>query len=768
MSDPAVCSFITKVLCSSGGRLEFSQIPQHLGLPEPQLEQILRDVGHERFLVHMQGGCRWVLAVSPLRLCVRKECAGCQRLHFCKLNLMGKCNFGTRACKYSHDIFSDGNRKVLKSHEVSGLNENELRVLLLQNDPFLLPDVCQFYNKGEGLYGSCSQQGSCNKLHVCRHFLRGECRFPTCKRSHKILDSNVLMLLLAEGLNSSVAENIQIICDHKHAEFSKVVGQRRMPQYRATQVRYKVEPSAGNPEEIRPKPTSTPASTPYVSPSQARTGAGTACQVGQSHMAGSDSGDRRWLGSCGGEPNGGAKTVAAFLTLPPPMPSSAVNKGCEGEQAGGRFAAPHVPCRALAGIKAVPSTKVPVRKDIEKRDEICLYYIWRHCIHKDNCRMIHYSLPYRWQTFNGVNWIDLPRMEVVEKAYCDPQNDSVADQNINFKSLSSTSTLFRRLSTPSSVTKPSKFILTTKWIWYWKNDLGKWIEYGKQDGLRDASALTSDDLENLFLAAPNDTVQFQAGSQNYEISFKEMVQKNIHYQTQREVRRRPKFVSSEDVKKMKKGQTGTAATPDQNYPKHWDKSALPDMGYKTVEITKTSSEYTDIESLFKKTMNNFAIQRIRRIQNPSLWQVFQWQKEQMKKKNGGKDVDERLLFHGTNSSHLEAICNHNFDWRICGVHGTKYGKGSYFATDAKYSHSYSQSAAKGNTVFVARVLVGDFVRGDPSYVRPPQKPVNGLSFYDSCVDSTMVPSIFVIFEKHQIYPEYMIDYSEEEKKCFVS
>ncbi|XP_075757033.1 protein mono-ADP-ribosyltransferase PARP12-like isoform X4 [Pelodiscus sinensis] len=704
MSDPAVCSFITKVLCSSGGRLEFSQIPQHLGLPEPQLEQILRDVGHERFLVHMQGGCRWVLAVSPLRLCVRKECAGCQRLHFCKLNLMGKCNFGTRACKYSHDIFSDGNRKVLKSHEVSGLNENELRVLLLQNDPFLLPDVCQFYNKGEGLYGSCSQQGSCNKLHVCRHFLRGECRFPTCKRSHKILDSNVLMLLLAEGLNSSVAENIQIICDHKHAEFSKVVGQRRMPQYRATQVRYKVEPSAGNPEEIRPKPTSTPASTPYVSPSQ--------------------------------------------------------------------------------GIKAVPSTKVPVRKDIEKRDEICLYYIWRHCIHKDNCRMIHYSLPYRWQTFNGVNWIDLPRMEVVEKAYCDPQNDSVADQNINFKSLSSTSTLFRRLSTPSSVTKPSKFILTTKWIWYWKNDLGKWIEYGKQDfslrersgwmlinegdGLRDASALTSDDLENLFLAAPNDTVQFQAGSQNYEISFKEMVQKNIHYQTQREVRRRPKFVSSEDVKKMKKGQTGTAATPDQNYPKHWDKSALPDMGYKTVEITKTSSEYTDIESLFKKTMNNFAIQRIRRIQNPSLWQVFQWQKEQMKKKNGGKDVDERLLFHGTNSSHLEAICNHNFDWRICGVHGTKYGKGSYFATDAKYSHSYSQSAAKGNTVFVARVLVGDFVRGDPSYVRPPQKPVNGLSFYDSCVDSTMVPSIFVIFEKHQIYPEYMIDYSEEEKKCFVS
>uniref|UniRef100_K7FWN3 Poly(ADP-ribose) polymerase family member 12 n=1 Tax=Pelodiscus sinensis TaxID=13735 RepID=K7FWN3_PELSI len=906
MSDPAVCSFITKVLCSSGGRLEFSQIPQHVGLPEPQLEQILRDVGHERFLVHMQGGCRWVLAVSPLRLCVRKECAGCQCLHFCKLNLMGKCNFGTRdrhmACKYSHDIFSDGNRKVLKSHEVSGLNENELRVLLLQNDPFLLPDVCQFYNKGEGLYGSCSQQGSCNKLHVCRHFLRGECRFPTCKRSHKILDSNVLMLLLAEGLNRSVAENIQIICDHKHAEFSKVVGQRRMPHYRATQdhaegstcTQYALVSLHAHNRSLASNCTPSPVKNLFsamphtnihipfwesllgshatVSWPKTRT---KSCHNGDTIQRKSQRLNRQTPslnGICLGKLAGGYARLlgcpgpAATVLLPLPGckgsgptftslamrralscwpscpgalslrnihdPAGLASQGqckCwlkEGTQlhsASVRRIFPHScsgclmdmevlpvlyagthmdlpllsPLREHDGpklreqqncthstwvslvksvcltlcIKAVPSTKVSVRKDIEKRDEICLYYIWRHCIHKDNCRMIHYSLPYRWQTFNGVNWIDLPRMEVVEKAYCDPQNDrisvsSVADQNINFKSLSSTSTLFRRLSTPSSVTKPSKFILTTKWIWYWKNDLGKWIEYGKQDGLRDASALTSDDLENLFLAAPNDTVQFQAGSQNYEISFKEMVQKNIHYQTQREVRRRPKFVSSEDVKKMKKGYSTMHSYPPsvpfflglsigQGLLLAFSKQS------KTVEITKTSSEYTDIESLFKKTMNNFAIQRIRRIQNPSLWQVFQWQKEQMKKKNGGKDVDERLLFHGTNSSYLEAICNHNFDWRICGVHGTKYGKGSYFATDAKYSHSYSQSAAKGNTVFVARVLVGDFVRGDPSYVRPPQKP-------DSCVDSTMVPSIFVIFEKHQIYPEYMIDYSEEEKKCFVS
>lgn len=38
----------------------------------------------------------------------------------------------------------------------------------------------------------------------------------------------------------------------------------------------------------------------------------------------------------------------------------------------------------------------------------------------------------------------------------------------------------RRLSTASSVTKPPHFILTTEWIWYWKDEYGQWQEYGKK------------------------------------------------------------------------------------------------------------------------------------------------------------------------------------------------------------------------------------------------------------------------------------------------
>lgn len=46
--------------------------------------------------------------------------------------------------------------------------------------------------------------------------------------------------------------------------------------------------------------------------------------------------------------------------------------------------------------------------------------------------------------------------------------------------MSCASAKVRRLSTASSVTKPPHFILTTEWIWYWKDEYGLWQEYGKQ------------------------------------------------------------------------------------------------------------------------------------------------------------------------------------------------------------------------------------------------------------------------------------------------
>lgn len=51
--------------------------------------------------------------------------------------------------------------------------------------PAPVPQVCSHYNRGNGLHGSCKNNASCMKLHMCQHFLEEDCRFgSTCKRAH--------------------------------------------------------------------------------------------------------------------------------------------------------------------------------------------------------------------------------------------------------------------------------------------------------------------------------------------------------------------------------------------------------------------------------------------------------------------------------------------------------------------------------------------------------------------------------------------------------
>ncbi|NXT21984.1 PAR12 polymerase, partial [Syrrhaptes paradoxus] len=699
MSDPAVCCYLTKTLCAQGGRLGLPELQQHVGLSVQQLQETLAAAGPQRFLVLRDGS--GVVATSAVQVCVRKECGGCERLHLCKLHLIGRCHLGPRSCKYSHDIISAENKKVLKTHELSGLDENELRVLLLQNDPFLLPDVCQFYNKKDSI---CNQQNNCNKLHICRHFLHGQCRFLPCKRSHNLLGAHALRLLATVGIDRNIASNIQAIYDHKHVEFNKELKQGKS----------KLENVWKNPAVTRSKELKIPL---QAMDSALHVPSAEVLLIQSSHA------------------DPGSKVPDQSQHQ---LPTGAGGKDKDKKD--------------YSSAEALKDNKE------DNCDEICLFYVWKYCKHKDKCRSVHYHLPYRWQIYNGISWSDLTKMEDIEKAYCDPKNSSIADKNINFQTMTCSSSPLRRLSTPSSVTKPT-FALTTQWIWYWKNDQGQWIEYGEQGEGDSVTSPSSDIIENLYLADPDSTISFQAGLNHYQLNFKEMTQTNIMFKTRRRVCRRPKFVSAEDVQKIKKGQRDSSI-PNQTCPIHWDPSALPDLGYKAVEISNKTPEYDKIKQLFLQTMRSYSVSKIQRIQNPSLWKVFQWQKEQMKRENGGKEVKEKLLFHGTSSSFVEAICTHNFDWRICGSNGTYYGKGIYFARDASYSHAYCQPAVKTNIMFVARVLVGDYVKGDASYVRPPSKSRCGLRFYDSCVDNELNPSIFVVFEKYQIYPEYLIEYKE--------
>ncbi|KAG9472240.1 hypothetical protein GDO78_020587 [Eleutherodactylus coqui] len=367
----------------------------------------------------------------------------------------------------------------------------------------------------------------------------------------------------------------------------------------------------------------------------------------------------------------------------------------------------------------------------------------------------------------GTGWEDLSTMEEIERQYCDPKVDRIP--LIDFLTMRSGTHRIRRLSTVSSVEKPSEYVLTTEWLWYWRDEYGTWTQYGHSNVAQVCSTASSSDLENVYLSDPTAAVSFTAGKQTYEIKFQEMKQKNIVFKTEKDVCRRPKFHSFEDVKCLR-GSTKSAAAAQSPlktdlYPRTWQTEAMPEIGCQKVLVSATSSEFSEIVGSFTKTVSGHVVKRMWRLQNPSLWQVFQWQKEQMKKANQGRDVKEVQLFHGTEKLHVDAICNQNFDWRICGTHGTVYGQGSYFARDASYSHDYCTPTPSGaRMMFVARVLVGDFVVGNYKMKRPPQRPGSSTQYYDSCVDDVSSPSIFVVFEKHQIYPEYLLEYEESKKQ----
>ena len=131
-------------------------------------------------------------------------------------------------------------------------------------------------------------------------------------------------------------------------------------------------------------------------------------------------------------------------------------------------------------------------------------------------------------------------------------------------------------------------------------------------------------------------------------------------------------------------------------------------------------------------------------------------------------VNEKNLFHGTTPDSVEAICKQNFDWRLHGKNASKYGEGSYFAVNASYSHSYAKRDDNMfQFMFLTKVLVGSYTEGHSSYRRPPPKqpsdPASDL--YDSCVDNTSNPTIFVVFDTDQFYPEYIIQYSCAQPKA---
>uniref|UniRef100_A0A3B5KWS8 Poly [ADP-ribose] polymerase n=1 Tax=Xiphophorus couchianus TaxID=32473 RepID=A0A3B5KWS8_9TELE len=123
-------------------------------------------------------------------------------------------------------------------------------------------------------------------------------------------------------------------------------------------------------------------------------------------------------------------------------------------------------------------------------------------------------------------------------------------------------------------------------------------------------------------------------------------------------------------------------------------------------------------------------------------------------------VVERVLYHGTSEGSVKEICVHGFNRSFCGKNATVYGQGVYFAVNSALSvqDQYSPPNPDGyKFIFASKVLTGDFTKGCHSMKTAPLKETGNIPLrYDSVTDDITKPTMFVIFNDTQAFPEYLI------------
>lgn len=100
------------------------------------------------------------------------------------------------------------------------------------------------------------------------------------------------------------------------------------------------------------------------------------------------------------------------------------------------------------------------------------------------------------------------------------------------------------------------------------------------------------------------------------------------------------------------------------------------------------------------------------------------------------------------------------NWKPFFFTATVYGQGVYFAVNSALSvlDTYSPPNADGHKfIFMAKVLTGDFTEGKHEMKTAPLKENTSVPIrYHSVTDKVRSPTLFVIFNDTQAFPEYLI------------
>jgi poly [ADP-ribose] polymerase 10/14/15 len=233
--------------------------------------------------------------------------------------------------------------------------------------------------------------------------------------------------------------------------------------------------------------------------------------------------------------------------------------------------------------------------------------------------------------------------------------------------------------------------------------------------------------------------------------------------------------SADQLAELQKALGGSGGASALDPPAYWDEVKNPlegELFRLDPRDAKTRDEYNRVLNAFMLTLNrsNFRIYSIDRVQNVSLWQSYSVKKSQIcaREEDESKALRKYVrcwLFHGCPGDIVPKILQQGFNRSFCGKNATFYGKGVYFARDAKYSTYplYCRPDPQGvQSIFLVRAVVGQYCKGVKDALTPGIRDNAKNLLFDSTVDTDpgKEPSIYVTYHDAQAYPEYLIKFSQ--------
>ncbi|CAI5690010.1 unnamed protein product [Oreochromis niloticus] len=234
-------------------------------------------------------------------------------------------------------------------------------------------------------------------------------------------------------------------------------------------------------------------------------------------------------------------------------------------------------------------------------------------------------------------------------------------------------------------------------------------------------------------------------NQPHTISFEKMQEHNIASGKSAQISR--KLLELDDL---------SDSVPEDDY------SVLSNFPEAT-KVDEESDEFQNVVKQFYETIQEYhskiRIIQVEKLMNKLLYNQYKLKKASVLQRATYPQI-ERILYHGTSESSVKEICVHGFNRSFCGKNATVYGQGVYFAVNSALSvqDQYSPPNADGyKFIFVSKVLTGDYTKGCHSMKTAPLKETGDIPLrYDSVTDNITKPSMFVIFNDTQAFPEYLI------------